>query len=196
MASAFKLQERPAAPPPALERHAFTLDDVFAMQASGILPDDKFELIDGDIIPLAAQLSPHMIAKRALNRILVAAYEPAYAVHVEGTLRLTPRNGPSPDFFVHPDAMDPADVRGPDTVLVIEVADSSLDKDLGVKSALYARYGVPEYWIVDIPNRRIVVQTEPRDDRYTRGPEFGPGEPVRLPRTDVDVRLEQLVPDA
>jgi len=166
-------------------RHQFTLDDVFKMQEHGILKSDpKVELIEGDIVQVASQNAPHMLAKQALNRLLIK-FEPDIAYHIDGTLRLAPKSDPDPDVFVHPPRIRPDKVRGPDTLLVIEVSDTTLREDLGIQADLYAKYGVPEYWVLDCNSRNLHVHLDPWPDGYALRRIVHPDEsvsPQRLPQ--------------
>lgn len=80
-----------------------------------------------------------------------------------------PTNEPAPDILVlrrRMDAFRTGNIPPEELILVVEVADSTLSSDLRVKASLYARAGVPEYWVADVPNRRIIVHREPADGRY------------------------------
>lgn len=157
----------------------FTLDDVFEMMRIGALdPDAKVELIDGELVEMSPQNSPHMYARHAIAKRMIRELGDSVYVHVEGTLRLAPRTAPSPDIFVHAAAIRAEDVRGPDVLLLVEIADSSLNRDLRDKAGLYARHGVPDYWVVDAGGRRIFVHRGPSDDGYADVSEFVAGEPV------------------
>jgi Uma2 family endonuclease len=82
-----------------------------------------------------------------------------------------------------------------DILLVIEVADSSLEQDLTVKLQLYAIMGVPEYWIADLRNSRLLVHSNPSGDAYQNVSEFHRGEtvaPSLLP--DCAVSVDLLLP--
>lgn len=149
------------------QTHLFTLDQVWGMVAAGILdPDARVELIEGELIDMAPQNAPHMEAKRALITQLVRRLSDTFAIHVEGTLSLSPRSAPSPDIFVHAVQHKVDQVRGPDVLLLIEVSDSTLAYDLGRKAKLYAKHGVGDYWVVDVYGRRVVVHREPSQDGY------------------------------
>lgn len=149
------------------EAARFTLDDVFEMMRIGALdPDAKVELIDGELVEMSPQNSPHMYARHAIGRRLIRELGDGVYVHIEGTLRLAPRTAPSPDIFLHSASIRAEDVRGPDVLLLIEIADSSLTRDLRAKAALYARHGVPDYWVVDAVGRRIFVHRSPTPDGY------------------------------
>jgi len=145
----------------------FTLDDVFEMMRIGALdPDAKVELIDGELVEMSPQNSPHMYARHAIGRRLIRELGDGIYVHIEGTLRLAPRTAPSPDIFLHAASIRAENVRGPDVLLLIEIADSSLTRDLRAKAGLYALHAVPDYWVVDAVGRRIFVHRAPTPDGY------------------------------
>lgn len=73
---------------------------------------------------------------------------------------------PSPDFHVYPAALSEGQVHGPEMLLIIEQADSSLSRDLGSKAALYASHGVHDYWVIDLNERRTHVHREPSPEGY------------------------------
>lgn len=163
----------------AKDARPFTLDDVFEMMRIGALdPDAKVELIDGELVEMSPQNTPHMEAKRILLTRLVRELGDGVAVHVEGTLRLAPRTAPSPDLFIHSVSLKPDKVRGTDVLLLIEVADSSLLRDLRSKASLYARFGVPDYWVVDTVGRRLFVHRVPVEGAYREVTEIARGDAV------------------
>ncbi len=167
------------------EAAKFTLDDVFEMMRIGALdPDAKVELIDGELVEMSPQNSPHMYARHAIGKRLIRELADSVYVHVEGTLRLAPRTAPSPDIFLHAASIRAENVRGPDVLLLIEIADSSLTRDLRAKAGLYARHGVPDYWVVDAVGRRIFVHRAPGPDGYgevTEIPTGGEITPLAFP---------------
>jgi Uma2 family endonuclease len=93
---------------------------------------------------------------------------------------------PKSDFYVteHPGA--------PDIILLIEVADSSLEYDMTVKKGLYAILGVQEYWVADLVNNRLLVYFDPHDDSYKSAHEFRTPDviaPRLLPDCRIDVNI-------
>lgn len=140
------------------ERHRFTGEDVLAMQRAGLLLEGgKFELIDGEIIDMPAEGSAHLELKTALTRHLIKLLPDEIGLVPDGTLRLADRVWPEPDLYLYPASMFAADVRGPDTLLVVEIADTTQRYDLGTKAALYRQYGVREYWVLDVVKREAHV---------------------------------------
>jgi Uma2 family endonuclease len=130
----------------------------------------------------------------ALTELLVPLLAGRARVSVQNSVRLGPRSEPQPDIAV----LRPRDdgYRGglpplaEDVLLLIEVADSSLRMDREVKAPLYARHGVPEYWIVDLVARRVVVHRGPGDAGYASLSEARAGErlePALLPEVTLAV---------
>lgn len=145
----------------------FTLEEVFLMVELGSLdPDERVELIDGELLDMSPQNAPHMYAKQMLLKLFVRHLGDDVDVHVEGTLSLGRGANPSPDIWLHAADKRVNEVRGPDVLLLIEIADSSLLRDLNLKASLYARYGVTDYWVVDAYGRRIFVHRQPGPDGY------------------------------
>jgi Uma2 family endonuclease len=145
----------------------FTLDDVWRMiDVQALDPDARVELIDGDLLDMAPQNAPHMYVKQMLMKLLTRRLSDDVDIHVEGALGLARGVSPSPDIWLHAASHRVADVRGENVLLLIEVADSSLLRDLGMKADLYARFGVADYWVVDAYGRRIFVHRGPTPDGY------------------------------
>lgn len=149
------------------ERRAFTAADIFKMQDLGIIDDaEDFELIDGDIVMMQSKNAPHERIKLALVRGLSKALPDELQLGVETSLVLAERSILEPDLSIFP-MMDSTSVRGPQVLLAIEVATTTLRKDLRLKAALYARYGVREYWVIDTTDLRTTVHKAPVDGAWT-----------------------------
>ena len=113
--------------------------------------------MDGDL---------HLQVSAGLNLWLVTTLGADLYVLPNGTLKLAPKNGPSPDFYVAPRTLAPGDVRAPDVRLAIEVSDTSLTRDLRTKADLYARFGVADYWVIDVKAERVLVHRQPGPAGY------------------------------
>ncbi len=153
------------------ERHRFTGEDVLEMQRAGLLLDGgKFELIDGEIIDMPAEGGDHLELKAALTRLLAKRLPDEIGLVPDGTLRLAERVWPEPDLYLYPGAMRAADVRGPDTLLVVEISDTTQRHDLGAKAKLYRQYGVREYWVLDVVKRETHVHLLDAPDAWPQSP--------------------------
>jgi Uma2 family endonuclease len=128
--------------------------------------DEKLELIRGEVVELSPQKSAHAVAT-ALTREALALQFPGAAIREHSPLHLDDFNEPEPDVLVAIGPLRRYNGRHPtadDVLLVVEVADSSLRKDRTLKAPLYAEFGIPEYWIVDLNANRLEVYREPVRD--------------------------------
>ena len=128
-------------------------------------PEDRIELFDGRMIFKEPQHSPHATAIRLVERTLTAAFGAGWDVRPQMPVALDDDSEPEPDVCVVPG--DPRDYRHahPERpVLIVEVAQSRLRFDRRQKGSLYARAGIADYWIVNIPERRLEVYRDPRPD--------------------------------
>jgi Uma2 family endonuclease len=95
--------------------------------------------------------------KSDLVASVASAIKGRYRMGADTPLRLSDHDWPEPDLFLTPLQIRQAHASGPDTLLVVEVADTSLTADLGENAVLYAAHGVREYWVVDLVHSRVHV---------------------------------------
>jgi len=171
-----------------------TVDQVYDLTAAGVFAeDDNFELIDGEIVPMAAAKADwHELMKSRLTRAFARALPDDLRLFVAPSVTLSPVRLLEPDLAIWAVGGLPRQVRGPDLVLVIEVADSSLGYDLRVKAPLYAEHGVRDYWVVDAVRQTIRVHRAPVDGIYTDVEEFEADQPVAALLAGVTIRLNDL----
>ena len=140
------------------------------MAEVGILaPDARVELIEGEIIDMAPIGTRHGSVVDRLNQAMVLAAQQRAIVRVQGAVRLSNWTEPEPDIAVLKPRQDfyrEAHPSPADLLLVIEVAESSLAYDRRIKVPLYARHGVPEMWLIDLPNQQIHFHRDPAGDQY------------------------------
>jgi Uma2 family endonuclease len=153
-----------------VRRHRLTLDAYHRLGEAGILgEDDRVELLQGQLVDMSPIGPRHALAVDALNELLVIAVSGWAAVRVQNPIALDSGTEPQPDVVLvqRPWRGYPASHPGPeDIILLIEVADSSRDMDLGAKRELYARAGIREFWIVDLITDGVLVCRNPGGDRY------------------------------
>jgi Uma2 family endonuclease len=179
---------------PWVTRRKITVDEYYAMGKAGILGhDERVELIEGALVTMAPIGTEHIGAVMWLTRALILAVGDRAIVRVHGPVRLDDRTEPQPDFAVLRDRADfywKAHPTSADVLLVVEIADSSLRFDRSIKRPLYARAGIPEYWIVNLVDGDVKVCREPGKGDYewvkaaVRGEMM---EPVLLPGIEVSV---------
>ena len=175
-----------------LRRRAFTIEEYELLGRAGILgEDERVELIEGQIVEMTPIGPGHIWT---VNRLTTAfAARAGIVVSVQNPIRLGDRSEPEPDLVVlRADAAQDRVPSSRDALLVIEVADTSLEYDRGTKAPLYARDGVPELWIVDVGGERIEAHRDPSPDGYRTVRLFVRGErlaPVFAPDLVIEVDL-------
>ena len=181
-----------------LTRHRFTVDDYHAMVSAGALKeDDRVELIEGEIVDMTPIGSRHAATVDLLTRWLVMGCGTRAIVRVQGPVRLGPHSEPQPDLLVLKPRDDfyrikPAEAA--DVLLLIEVADSSLQYDRRVKLPLYARAGVREAWLVDLVRDEVEVHREPGPGGFRHVEQRGRGtllQPSAFP--DLSLSIDELL---
>ncbi len=140
-----------------------TVSEYHRMIDAGILGEDEHvQLIAGTLVAMTPQGSPHALVIQRLNRLLVRAVGDEVVVRPQLPLTLSESNEPEPDLAVVRAEDAQSRERHPcAALLVIEVAGESLRLDRHSKAALYARAGIPEYWIVNLADATIEVHREP-----------------------------------
>lgn len=142
----------------------FSVDEYHALIAAGLFAEDEnFELLEGLIVCKTTKHPPHWIATGLLRDALIALAIPGFFVHSQNPVT-TNDSEPEPDLALVRGQPRDYLAGNPDpqqTPLVIEVADSSLARDRLWKKRIYARAGIPVYWIVNLIDRQIEIYAQP-----------------------------------
>lgn len=155
--------------------------------------DEKIELLDGVLVEMTPQGISHAAAIERLTHLLVLALAPRARVRVQLPYAASDISEPEPDLAVVPPG-DPEQSHPDRALLLIEVAESSLNKDRRVKTRIYAAASVPEYWVVDVSGRTIEVRSEPAEGSYRKVRVARPGESIRLQAfPDVEIAVSDVV---
>src|SRR5437867_1487161 len=147
----------------AVELRRWTRDEYDRMIRAGIFaPEERVELIDGEILYVSPQDSPHAVAICLTPNALQRAFGAEFHVRVQLPLALDPHSEPEPDItVVQGTPRDYVDHHPEIPALLVEVADSSLAHDRARKGSLYARAGVADYWIVNLVDGCLEVYRDP-----------------------------------
>ena len=160
-----------AALPAWVPRRALDVETYHGMAAAGLLRrEDRVELIEGELVWMSPAGVPHIGTVMALTRIFATQVADRAEVLVQMPVRLDRFNEPEPDIAL----LRPRDDRylageppgGGDVLLLVEVSKTSLRMDREVKAPLYARFGIPEYWIVDLTRRLVILHRSPTTEGY------------------------------
>jgi Uma2 family endonuclease len=184
--------------PAGIERRRFTVDEYERMAESGVFAeDDRLELIEGEILSMSPPGSPHASTVSRATHAFVAGCGSHAIVRIRDPIRLSDFSEPQPDIVLarrRTDFYRSAHPRPADILLVVEIAHTTLRYDRHVKTPLYARNGIAEFWLVDPDAVTVTRHTSPSGDSYARVTMHGHGEtlaPEALP--DCQVRVGDLL---
>jgi Uma2 family endonuclease len=175
----------------------WTCDEYLRMVQAGIIgPDEKVELLDGEVVTMTPQLGPHGGVIEVLTALLIDQFGKAFRVRVQLPLHLGQKAMPEPDLAVVARSADPDPFSHPTHAdLVIEVAESTLGKDRLRKGPLYARAGIPEYWIVDLTSDAVEVCRDPGEQGYRSVERLNRGQTIRpLAKPDIVLAVSGMLP--
>lgn len=158
--------------PLTIPRRTLTVDEYHKIGDAGILrPEDRVELIEGEMIEMAPIGARHFAMVNKLNTLLVAAVGKDGIVSIQNPVVLPPRNEPQPDLAILKPRSDYYRNQLPnakDILLLIEVADTTLEYDRDAKIPTYAQHAVPEVWLVNVQTNSLSVFLEPSPKGYRR----------------------------
>ena len=167
-------------------RTRVTVEDYHTMIANGQFQDgDAFELLDGEIVSKMTQNTLHAAVSEEFEAIIRALVGRAWSVRSQKPITLA-RSEPDPDLVISSGTFRTHLLRHPlsaDIALVVEVSDSSLAQDQGVKQAIYAQAELPIYWILNLVDLCVEVYTQPIQTptpHYTQISRYVPGDELPL----------------
>jgi Uma2 family endonuclease len=167
------VRDAPKDPSQAPGQHRWSVTDYYRMAEAGLLGEhDRVELIEGELIDMAPIGSRHAYYVDRLVELIYASRkgsEDSFMLRCQSPVRLSPWSEPRPDIaLLRPRSYADAHPGPEDVLLIIEVADSSLQYDREVKLALYARHGIAEVWLVDLRQNLVTMYREPTPQGYRR----------------------------
>lgn len=177
--------------------HLFSVDEYHKMGEAGILCEEaRVELIEGELIDMPPIGSLHAGKVMRLVSFLTTALSRRAIVSPQNPVRLGERSEPQPDLTVlrwRDDFYEKSHPRPEDILLLIEVADTTVRYDREVKIPIYARYGIPEVWLLDLQAACVEVYLQPSSDGYRHV--FRPAKDERLVLSllpDVSIAIADL----
>jgi Uma2 family endonuclease len=181
-----------------LLRGHFTVADYHRLAETGLLdPDARVELLDGQVVDMSPIGSRHAGTVKWLSRRLATLLGERAILGVQDPVVLDEYSEPEPDIAVlepRADFYREGHPRPSDVLLIVEVAETTLEKDRDIKLPLYARSGIREVWIVDLNADRVEVYLEPRADDYeSHAIRMRTDALTMLAFPDVSLRVEELV---
>ena len=177
-----------------IARRFFTVDEYHRMGAAGVFSeDDRVELMEGEILMMSPIGSRHVASvNRVLMELSILLHGRAI-VSVQNPVVLNDFSEPEPDIALlkpRADFYAPALPTAADILLIIEVADTSVEYDRDIKLPAYARSGVSEVWLADIPAEIVTVHSDPANGAYRTARTYRRGDaitPLHFPDLSIEV---------
>ena len=181
-----------------LKRFRFSRTDYHHLANVGIIkPEARVELIDGEILEMSPIGRPHRSSVNRVNDVFAPRLHGVAIVQVQSSVALGEYGEPEPDVVLlryRADFYKDSDETIEDILLIIEVADTSEAYDRRVKGPLYARFGIPEYWLVDLNRDLVMVYRDPTPDGYASSRVFRRGESISpLAFPDLTVAVDAIL---
>jgi Uma2 family endonuclease len=178
---------------------SFTIDEYHRALETGIVRDgERVELISGQIFNMAAKGTRHTVSTTELMSELFALLGRRAKIRCQDPITLPNHSEPEPDIVIarlRADNYVNSHPTPTDIILVIEVADSTLNFDRNTKAALYAAAGISEYWIVNLVDNRLEIYRQPESSIYTSTQIIIPPRSINLPHfSEVNLDLTAIFP--
>lgn len=174
----------------------WTVDEYHRIIAAGILDERRVELLKGEIVEMPPEGEPHAYFSSEAGEYLTRLLGDGAMIRHSKPITLPNNSEPEPDIAIvqrlgrdylehHP---------YPNNIfLLIEYSDSSLDKDLEIKTKVYAEVGILEYWVVNLRRRQLIVFRDTQDGEYASKSTFTEGTIYPLAFPDVAVSVDAIV---
>ena len=145
--------------------HQWTRDEYFKMAEAGLFEGKHVELIEGRIIEMSPMGSGHATSVSLVGDALRSGIGHGFFTRSQMPLDLGDLSEPEPDIaVVTGKARDYTNAHPKTAVLIVEVSESSLDYDRTEKASLCAKAGIPDYWVLNLIDRRLEVRRDPAPD--------------------------------
>jgi len=179
------------------KRHLINVDEYYRMAEVGLLaPDARVELIEGEVIDMAPIGSTHAGIVNFLMRTLDRSIGDRAVVAVQQPIRLSSRSEPQPDIALlkpRTDMYRKSHPTAAEVLLLVEVSDTTLRFDRGVKLALYARHAISEVWIVDIEATQVHCMRKPNGEVYEETMSFDAAASIEVAALPgIKIKLSEL----
>jgi Uma2 family endonuclease len=180
------------------EVRRFTAEEYDLLGELGVISStERVELIEGIIRKMGPEGKRHVAAIELALDLFTARLKGRYRVRTQHPLTVARDSEPEPDIAIVEQA-DPRaylDAHPTTALLVVEISENSLEKDLNLKASLYARAQIPEYWVVNLVEDALVVFREPSSEGFQTSRTLRRGERITpLNFREVEVAVDELLP--
>jgi Uma2 family endonuclease len=175
----------------------WTVDEYYRMAAAGIItPDERVELIEGQVIPMSPKNPPHAATNLSAADVFRKLLSGKALIRIQDPVSLSLYSELEPDIAVVSIDSQLYRDRHPipdDIFLLVEVADTTLNRDTQQKAQIYAKAKIADYWVLDVNSRQVYMFREPLDNRYTQQIILDENGTISLVAFgEVEVKVEEL----
>jgi len=169
-----------------------SIEQYHRMVEAGVWDERQVELLNGIIVEMSPEGIPHANRRTKAQDYLAKVFGDAVQLRIAAPITLPDGSEPEPDISVVRRQDDEYDLHHPypeNIFWLIEYSNSSLEKDLGIKAEIYAAAGIPEYWVVNLKDNKLIVFRDPVDSNYQSQQEFMSGtiSPLAFPTVAIEV---------
>ena len=164
-------------------------------EADILAPDERIELINGEIIQMSPIGNKHVGIVSRIHTLLTLQLAGKYNVHVQSPVKIGQYSEPEPDLMVTPHRDDfyaSTGIYPQDVLLLTEVADTTLEKDTQIKLPVYAQASIPKVWIIDLNNDITYQYTDLEDNQYQRQGSFARHDEITAAQLSLTVESKEL----
>lgn len=169
---------------------AFTAADFLQMMELGAFEDMRAELVGGTIEKMAPADSEHGTHNASIVIKLAKALGENACIAVDLAVRIDGKTVRGIDIAVARSVFPRKAASGSDVLMAVEIAETTLGRDLGAKAVEYARVGIPTYWVVDLNGHAVHVMTEPAETGYASRVIVRFGEELSVPGSDRSIVID------
>ncbi|MEL6900119.1 MAG: Uma2 family endonuclease [Cyanobacteria bacterium J06606_4] len=174
----------------------WTLEEYHAMVESGVLDNRRVELIRGEIVEMPPEGKPHASRSASAGEYLTLLLIEKAQIRPAKPITLPNQSEPEPDIAIVRRIETEYEDHHPypeNIFWLIEYSESSLSKDLNLKSKVYAEVNIPEYWVVDLKEQTLVVFRYPEDGEYTSCVSYTDGQLTALAFPDISIAVNRII---
>ena len=179
-----------------IEQRLINVNEYHQMAEVGILEEKGIELINGKILKTSPIGVKHTACVKKTNAILNDLLPKTAIIGIQDPIKLNDISEPEPDISIlhfDKDFYANAHPKPEDTILVIEVADTTIDYDREIKAPLYAAALIPEYWLVDLNTKQITAYQSPKAGLYRKTSIFTTEDKIQLPTFNIQFDVEKIL---
>lgn len=182
----------------AITKRKLSVEEYHRMAEVGILaPEEKVELIEGEIITMRPIGKEHAAMVRRINQVLHAHLDSKqFIIDQQNPVIIHGHSEPEPDLMVVPfrdDFYAGTGITQDDVLLIIEVSDSTLRKDMSMKLPLYAKADIPEVWIIDLGAKTLHQFTKPGQEKYLKQMSWERSQTLSLTSLGLKINVRDLL---